>query len=45
MRIFLLSLMIVAVGAQAQAYEARSEFMYCKLKDGKTIQDVIEQSQ
>ena len=45
MRIFLLSLVIIAAGAQAQEYEARAEFMYCNLNDGKTIQDVIEQSQ
>ena len=45
MRIFLLGLMIVAAGTQAQEYEARSDFMYCNLNDGKTIQDVIEQSQ
>ena len=45
MRFLLAGLMLLALGAQAQEYEVRSEFMYCKLNEGKTIQDVIAQSE
>ena len=44
MRKFFLCLMIVAVSAHAQEYEARSEFTYCTLNEGMTLQDVIDQS-
>ena len=45
MRFLLAGLMLLTLGAQAQEYEVRSEFMYCKFNEGKTIQDVIAQSE
>ena len=36
--------MLCGVTAQAQEYEIRSEFMACKLNEGKTLRDAIEQS-
>jgi len=33
------------LGAYSQEYEARSEFTYCTLNKGKTLEDVIEQSE
>ena len=45
MRGLLAALFSVALGAQAQEYEARSEFTYCNLNEGKTLQDVIAQSE
>ena len=44
MRLFLIALTLLAFNVQAQEYEARSEFMYCTLNDGKTIEDAIAQS-
>ncbi|MDG1215384.1 MAG: hypothetical protein P8N17_05195 [Luminiphilus sp.] len=44
MRFFTLAFLMLALAAQAQEYEIRSEFMYCNLNDGKTMQDVIAQS-
>ena len=41
MRFLLAGLMLLALGAQAQEYEVRSEFMYCKFNEGMAIQDVI----
>ena len=38
-------LVSLAFGAHSQEYEARSEFTYCTLNEGKTLEDVIEQSE
>ena len=38
-------LVFLAFGAHSQEYEARSEFTYCTLNEGKTLEDVIEQSE
>ena len=37
--------MSLALGAHSQEYEARSELTYCTLNEGKTLEDVIEQSE
>ena len=44
MRFFTLAFFVLALAAQAQEYQIRSEFTYCNLNDGKTMQDVITQS-
>ncbi|MEL0006438.1 MAG: hypothetical protein VW686_03805, partial [Luminiphilus sp.] len=44
MRLLLIALTLLAFNVQAQEYEVRSEFMYCTLNDGKTIEDAIAQS-
>ena len=45
MRGLLAALFFVALGAQAQEYEARSEFTFCKLNEGKNLMDVMAQSE
>ena len=45
MRGLLVALFFVALGAQAQEYEARSEFTFCKLNEGKNLMDVMAQSE
>lgn len=44
-RITLLSTMLGCSLAYGQEYEARSEFAFCSLNDGKTMQDVVAQSE
>jgi len=38
-------LIVGAMPSSAQEYRVRSEFMYCNLNEGKTLQDVIAQSE
>ena len=45
MRGLLAALFFVALGAQAQEYDARSEFTFCKLNEGKNLMDVMAQSE
>ncbi|MDG2459798.1 MAG: hypothetical protein P8M73_02855 [Luminiphilus sp.] len=45
MRFLMVVFALMAVTAQAQEYEARSEFMYCNLNEDKTLEDVIAQSE
>ena len=45
MRLLLAGLLFFTASAVAQEYEARSEFTYCTLNEGKTLQDVIAQSE
>ena len=46
MRAFMLFIALsIGLSAQAQEYEVRSEFMYCNLNEGKTLEDVIAQSE
>ena len=35
---------LLSITVQAQEYEARSEFFFCSLNDGKTMDDVVAQS-
>lgn len=42
--IMTLFVMLCGVTAQAQEYEIRAEFMACKLNEGKTLRDAMEQS-
>ena len=37
-------LAVISMGVNAQEYEVRSEFMYCKLNEGKAIADAIADS-
>ena len=39
MRWLLATLFFITLSTQAQEYEARSEFTYCTLNEGKTLQD------
>ena len=32
---------VLSITVQAQEYEARSEFFFCSLNDGKTMDDVV----
>ena len=45
MRLLLAGLLVFTMSAVAQEYEVRSEFTYCTLNEGKTLQDVIAQSE
>lgn len=45
MRLLLAGLMFFSMSGVAQEYEARSEFTFCNLNEGKTLQDVIAQSE
>ena len=45
MRLLLAGLLFFTVSTVAQEYEVRSEFTYCTLNEGKTLQDVIAQSE
>jgi len=47
MRVIVIALIgsLASLFASAQEYEIRSEFAYCKLNEGKTMADVIAQSE
>ena len=45
LRLLLAGLLFFTMSTVAQEYEVRSEFTYCTLNEGKTLQDVIAQSE
>ena len=45
MRWLLATLFFITVSTQAQEYEVRSEFTFCTLNEGKTLMDVMAQSE
>lgn len=44
-QIFFLIAALLSMTVQAQEYEARSEFFFCSLNEGKTMEDVVAQSE